>query len=135
MKRIIVFGIFLISTAGEVAADCSSRPVSPLQRFLINRTACATKDNGDKWQEFHQAGGALIDYKRGPNDPVDPTKQVGTWLVGPSSRVCYDYGSGGKYCYTVHSIGNAKYEFCPEGQTTPDVVVNFVGGNVGCGFN
>jgi len=48
-------------------------------------TASYTGNPSDRWQEAHvgdsPAGGELIDYKLGPDDPVDPSKTVGSWQV------------------------------------------------------
>lgn len=59
-----------------------------------------------------------MDFKKGPSDPVDPTKQVGTWSVsGTDSNtvVIYTYtdasGSSGPYSFTVHSSG-VNLSFC-----------------------
>jgi phosphohistidine swiveling domain-containing protein len=61
--------------------------------LITGATICAARGN-DRWQEYHRAGGALIDFKRGPNDRVDPTRQVGTWTVthGANATVTHTYG-------------------------------------------
>jgi hypothetical protein len=145
MKKIIVLSssLLLAAVTGEVmAANCTpggagyNRLGNALANTLRGKTACATE-----WQEYHSPSGALIDYKQGPNHPIDPTEQVGTWSVsgggnrngndngngnrngnGDNSVVTYNYGSGGTYSYTVYQIGNSnRYDFC--GQTNITGVV------------
>ena len=86
-----------------------------LATLLTGRTVCATLGN-DRWQEWHGAGGALWDYKRGPNHPVDPSEQVGNWAIsgnGNNAVVNYTYGSS-RYSYAVCSTGTADtYDFRP----------------------
>lgn len=89
------------------------------------------------WQEEHVGNststtGALIDFKRGSN-PVDPTKTVGTWTVTGTgvgnSTVTHNYGAGGSYTYTVHSIGGTIYGFCGAG---PEIVARIKPGSGAC---
>jgi hypothetical protein len=89
-----------------------------LVSLLAGKTVCGAVD-GDTWQEFHSGsgagGGPLIDYKRGPGDPVDPSKQVGTWAIAEvetvNSFVVYDYGGGNSYGYAVCTNGGSV-NFC-----------------------
>ncbi|MDP2783358.1 MAG: hypothetical protein Q8O38_02000 [Sulfurimicrobium sp.] len=144
MKRLMVTSIVLLAgISGEVmAVDCSDgtqlkNTVSDpnvVANTLSGKTVCAT-NGGDKWQEFHQAGGALIDYKKGPNDLVDKTKQVGTWSTargGSDSLVTYNYGTGGTYSYEVHLSGGI-YTFCGV-SPAPTLDVTLLSGQVSCGF-
>jgi hypothetical protein len=85
--------------------------------LLFNKTVCA-KLGTDAWQEFHNgsvSGGRVIDYKLGPNDKVDPSKDMGSWQPtggnGAQARVTYNYGSGGSYAYEVCRNG-ATVHFC-----------------------
>lgn len=85
--------------------------------LLGNKWVCATAGS-DRWQEFHTgatiAGGALTDYKKGANDPIDKSKVVGSWRVigqGANTRVEYTYGAGQVYPYTVCQDG-AAVNFC-----------------------
>ena len=71
----------------------------------------------EEWQEFHQgtsaAGGNLIDYKKGPTDPIDPSTSVGAWAIlgsGDTSRVQYTYGAT-SYQYAVCSQSTNTH-FC-----------------------
>jgi len=89
-----------------------------------------------KWQELHNGGpltGTMVDYKKGPNDPIDPSEQVGTWSIGGTDNrgvsVTYDYGSGGSYVYSVFNNGNGTYSFC---STNPEIVARIKTGGGGC---
>ena len=87
-----------------------------VQALVNGKTACATR-NGETWQEFHAANGAVIDYKRGPNDKTDPSSKVGTWVAGNATRgaqqtVTYNYGPGQVYSYAVCGAAGGPYLFC-----------------------
>jgi hypothetical protein len=74
---------------------------------LTGNMLCAAR-GGDRWQEFHQSGGALIDFKLGPGHPVDPTEQVGTWTANDAaSTVTHNYGAGGVFTWLVCRGGGA----------------------------
>lgn len=81
-----------------------------LNTLIAGNTVCASR-GADRWQEQHRGGGALWDYKRGPNDTVDPSKQVGTWSIG-ANNVTYSYTGGPSYTYSVHEEGGGRYSFC-----------------------
>jgi hypothetical protein len=87
-----------------------------------------SENNALQWQEYHQPGGDLIDYKKGNNDPVDPTIKVGTWNISGDS-VTYTYGPGSSYTYGVFN-DNGNYSFCNNDLLISNV--SFVLGNVGC---
>ena len=61
--------------------------------FITGATICAVRGT-DRWQEFHRSDGKLIDWKRGANDAVDPTKEVGLWksVTGADAAVTHTYG-------------------------------------------
>jgi hypothetical protein len=78
------------------------------------------------WQELHDGGpnsGALIDYKRGPADPGDPSETVGSWSITESApgasggTITYDYGGSDKYTFTVYGSGivGTNHSFCGAG--------------------
>ena len=109
-----IFGCLLLS--GEAMAACtgSSLNQSQLGLALSGNTVCAIR-NSDRWQELHQAGGALIDYKRGAGDPVDPSETVGNWSIagnGTNATVVYNYGSGGTFTFQVYLNSGNSYSFC-----------------------
>jgi len=87
-----------------------------LRTLLQGQTLCA-KSGSDRWQEEHLGGpnsGALFDYKLGPNHPVDPREQVGTWSIsgGSTGIVTHSYTGGGAYTYQVYDNQNGTYDFC-----------------------
>ena len=145
MKTLILAAsasIALASFSEAATAGCSApastpiNTVSALTTLLSGKTVCvpdATPASW-KWQEYHQAGGDLVDYKKGPSDTIDPSEKVGTWAVsgntnGQRARVTHDYGTGGKYTYTVFDNGGAKYSFCGGGQ---DIVSTIKAGQGAC---
>ncbi|MFU2485909.1 hypothetical protein [Thauera sp. WH-1] len=122
--------------AGQAHAACPSNGQmnqTQLNSTFPGNTVCAVRGS-DRWQEFHQAGGALIDWKMGPGHAVDPTKQVGSWSVngtGASARMVYNYGSGGTYSYRVVDNGGGAYSFC-NGDEVHNATVRL--GQQSCGF-
>lgn len=110
----LVLGCLWLSS--EAIAGCSSAPLNQSQLLVVlsNNTVCAVRGS-DRWQELHQSGGALIDYKLGPGHPVDPSETVGSWSIvgtGANATVVYNYGSGGTYTYKVYPNGGNNYSFC-----------------------
>lgn len=144
MNRLIVTSIVLLAgISGEaMAVDCTAGTQlqntvgdpNVVANALSGKTVCAISGS-QKWQEYHQAGGTLIDYKKGPSDPVDPTKTVGSWSTsgtGANSVVTHNYGSGGTYSYKVH-LNGAQYSLC--GVTNSlQLDVTLPSGQVSCGF-
>lgn len=137
MKRLLVPAVLSLALMPAIAgAACTSTSQvtgsATLTTLLGGKTICASR-GADRWQEYHQAGGALIDYKKGPTDPVDPTKQVGTWTVtgnGSGTQLRYDYGRGQNYTYKVHTIvQDASYSLC---SGTEDLVVTIRPGQGPC---
>jgi len=136
MKRQIAVGIVLVTgfSGGVFAAPNCTNPNrvtgSALTTLVSGNTVCATVGT-DKWQEQHRSGAQLWDYKKGASDPVDPSKQVGTWGIGANS-VTHSYTGGPSYTYTIHDEGGgASYSFCSSGS----VVVSgatFKPGNSSC---
>lgn len=144
MKHLMAASIVLLAgVSGEaIAIDCTNgtqlkntgAAPNVVANALSGKTVCATLGS-QKWQEYHQPGGSLIDYKKGPSDPVDPTKTVGTWSTsgnGNNSRVTYNYGTGGSYSYEVHLSGGT-YTLCGVGGA-PTLDVTLPSGQVSCGF-
>ena len=144
MKRLMVTSIVLLAgISGEaMAIDCGggtqlkNTGANPnvVANAISAKTVCATIRN-QNWQEYHNPGGTLIDYKRGPSHPVDPSKRVGTWGTsgnGDSSQVTYNYGTGGSQSYKVH-LNGGTYTFCGVGGA-PTLDVTLLSGQVSCGF-
>lgn len=143
MKYHLIFGFALTLASfnafpqNKCGSATNRLSQNELQAVLSGNTVCATLGN-DKWQEYHQPGGALYDYKKGPYDPVDPTTQVGTWSItgtGNNAVVTYTYGSQ-SYSYAVYANkqGNnfvAPFDFCG---ATPVTNATIKSGQTSCGF-
>ncbi len=132
---IIAAAIALISITGQASAACSGNSLNQTQlgNLLTGNTVCVPAVMVDPmtWQELHVAGGALVDYKRGPGHAVDPSEQVGTWSIsgtGNNATVIHNYGTGGSYQYTVYPNG-ANYSFCSAG---PEIVARVKTGGGAC---
>jgi hypothetical protein len=145
MNRSMVFlGCLLFAVGGQVWAGCSPpasnqvKPASDIESLLTNDTICGTGlgDNaGDQWQEWHQSDGTLTEYAKGPDDPVDPTHDVGNWSVsgqGANSIVTYDYGNGGSYSFEVWNNNDGSYSFCSGGNEV--ATATLISGQDSCGF-
>lgn len=106
----LAFGVGLAAQASAQSCPSGAPLVLDAQTLLVNKTVCAARPP-DTWQEFHQSGGTLIDFKKGPSDPVDPTKAVGTWSASATAgTVTYNYTGDGSYTYVVCNAG-ASYTF------------------------
>jgi hypothetical protein len=137
MKRLlIVLGwlVFVgISNDALAAAPtgCRGDRIADIQTALENKFVCAARTNGkDTWSEEHNTGGILVEYAKGPNNPVDPRKQVGTWSVlannTPGAQVRYNYTGdpNSPYTWTLFSLGNNSYLFCTNNGLTPVATAN-----------
>ena len=97
----------------QVTNDPTNLAAQNLSSALSGNTVCVAKSGGG-WenQEYHQGGpstGNVIDYKRGPADPIDPTKALGTWAIsgtGTSTTVTYSYSGGSTGQYAVCSLNS-----------------------------
>lgn len=140
IKPSSIAGVLLLGglgLVGPVRAACTPAAAAltqiQLSLALAGNTVCAVRA-AERWQELHQGGGALIDYKRGPSHPSDPSEQVGTWSVdtaGGSGRVVYNYGAGGTFTFRVHAIAGSSYSFCSIG-VSPDIDVTIKPGGGPC---
>jgi len=101
----LAFGVGLVAQASAQSCPSGAVLVADAQTLLAGKTVCAARAP-DTWQEFHQSGGTLIDYKKGPSDPVDPTAPVGSWSASATAgTVTYNYTGDGTYTYSVCSVG------------------------------
>ena len=104
-----------------------------LSSLLTGNTVCVGSSGNWEAQEFHKSSGTLTDWKKGANDPVDKTSDVGTWSIsgsGTGSVVSYSYTGSGPTAYTVYDNGNGSYSFC--NGSTETVASKIVAGQVGC---
>ena len=127
MKPNIIVGVLLACGAGQVMAACATPALSASQISALlenpppGKYACASRVAGgnDKWNELHQAG-IITDYKKGPGDPIDPTKVMGTYTINNNGgnnldTITYNYGTGGSYTYSIKSTGASTgnaFHFC-----------------------
>ena len=119
-----------LGLAGQAMAACTGTPMTEaaLRAVVNNNTVCAVR-GAESWQELHQPGGALIDFKRGPTHPIDPSERVGSWSIGPSGQITYNYGTGGTTTFAVRPNGGASYSFCGVGGAADiDVTIKIGGG-------
>jgi hypothetical protein len=129
MKIATIAGLVVLATfTGQAWAGCEAKQrldKKQLEKLLPNSIVCARPVGGvspnDRWQEEHRAGGQLWDFKRGPTDKMDPSKQVGTWAIvslgtdakkGEQAAVTYSYTGGSTHTRTVHLISGDVYSFC-----------------------
>jgi hypothetical protein len=98
----------------QLACPAGTTRVTQLQQLVGGNTVCAVR-GADQWQEFHQgaSGGALIDFKKGPTDPVDPTATVGTWSAqnGANSSLTHTYTDGSSFAWLVCQVTPTTYTF------------------------
>lgn len=144
MKHSIIASAIVLTLASNAAVAACSPPGASrvtntggnaaLTNLLSGNTVCAVR-GGDRWQEEHQAGGQLWDYKRGDGHPVDPRKQIGTWAVtgqGANTVVTYTYDGGPSYTFGVWDDQDGTYSFCEAGVLNVDNATVVSGVNVGC---
>lgn len=112
-----------VAAPGVVLAGCGDTQVTEAQLALLlpKRYACAADARpewGWKYQELHLESGILRDYKGGPGNAVDPSKDVGSWRIA-GDAVHYSYldasGSSGPFVHTVHGDGLGGYSICSGG--------------------
>lgn len=115
-----------VASAGDGYAQLSASAVANL---LGTSMACYPAA-GPPWtnQEYHTGAvgansGNVIDYKKGPTDPRDPSKQIGSYTIvgtGNGGQITYNYTNGPSYSYSVwgtQTSGSGTYDFC--NGTTP----------------
>lgn len=134
MKLAMISSALVVLTyAGSAAAavTCGGTPVTgtALSSLITGNTVCASR-GGDRWQEEHHVGGVLKDFKKGPSDPMDPTKTIGIWNIS-SDSVVYNYSGGQTYSFTVHHIVDTTFGFCKAGVDEMEFEV-IAGTGVGC---
>lgn len=142
MKPLILaagIGIALAGLPAVSMAACAAPSVrvpskAALTTLLEGNTVCvpAVTQPTMEWQELHQMGGVLVDYKRGPSDKVDPSKPVGNWRVDGTDRrafVIHDYGGGNTYTYSVWANPDGTHSFC---SANPEVKARIKTGGGAC---
>ena len=141
MKLIFILSALILSAAvsdamAAPASDCGGTRVQNIQAALENKFVCAARvpgGNNDTWSEEHgtlTSGGILTEYAKGPGNPVDPRKDVGTWSVTtnntPGAKVNYSYtgDSSSPYTHTLFFLGGNSYLFCNNSGLTPIATAN-----------
>ena len=131
MNRVIAASVLLCAgVMVDANADCSNNQVTDLQTLLVNKHVCAVRGS-DVWRERHDSPNKLVDIKKGPSDPVDPQKEVGTWLVDGKNKknaVTYTYNAFGpavSFKYEVYQTGPSTglFDFC-DVATSANIVTN-----------
>jgi hypothetical protein len=105
LRKALLATMACVAGAGAVAQPACQTGETEVQNtnaLLSDAYLCAVRGT-DSWQEFHQAGGKLFDWKRGPGHPVDPTKEVGSWGTAQGT-VTHTYGST-SYVWRVCRVG------------------------------
>ena len=137
MKNCLLVGVLLlILPMAGLAGDCTgSLPAGNwLQSInLNNRMVCVRNADDTGWenQEHHQVGGDLVEYAQGPDDPVDPTRKIGTWTIVealPNNAnqvvtIRYDYDGGPSYTFDIYRNqadppNERRIAFCETGTGT-----------------
>jgi len=115
--------------SGQVMAQtCTGNTIqfltqAQISNLLNNRYACVGASPNAQWNELHQ-GGLVLDYKKGPSDPTDPSDTpshpTGSYTVtGPTGgaqqagTVTYNYGAGGTFGYNVTAPAGSGPPFHP----------------------
>lgn len=116
----VLAGLPAVSNAACTAPSVRVNTMAAMTTLLTGNTICVPAMTPPpatmQAQELHQLGGALIDFKRGPGHPVDPSKQIGNWSVtgrdGRGVFVTYNYGGGKIYTYAVWDNRDGTHSFC-----------------------
>lgn len=146
MKVLIAASVLVLSSiSATAAADCSTNPVSNPGSVFSGYQINGTKsDNTETYQEVHAVGGTLCEVAQGLNDPVDPSKTVGTWTSSASSdaavagTVTYSYSNAGPYMFYVYAgaasypAGTGTYYFCSSAGGSVVVTGTLVTAQVTC---
>lgn len=134
MKPIVWAGFVALAGLSGIANAACTDPIVPaagdrgvvtLSSLFSNKLVCGKPGAAnvgaaasDRWQERHASagaaipGGSLVDYKKGPSDPVDPSKTVGSWSIDTATnQIVHSYTGGSTFKWTVHKAGD-RYSFC-----------------------
>lgn len=113
---LLLIGNHAMAQTCSEATPSSKLSASAIRSIVVGNYVCVGSYPNAAWNELH-AGGILIDYKKGPKDPVDPSIMVGTYTIAPSAEggvITYTYNSGsGTYSYHMQPAGGDRYRFCP----------------------
>ena len=143
MKRAIVAGVFFFANvAGPALAACTTngsyvqQNAGQIASLLVGNTACYPVASPYTNQEY-LSGGNITDYKKGPSDPIDPSKVIGTYVIdsGQGGEIVYTYtGSPNlSFTYTVWGpVATGEYDFCVGSTPLAGGPVRIAAGPVAC---
>ncbi len=128
-KQLLMAGaaLALVVSAGQAGAqNCggtgNSMTALNIENKLVGKYTCVGIYPHAQWNELLSGtatAGSVIDYKLGPTDPVDPTKQVGTYTVTGTTVGVLNYTYGATtYSYQIEKTSSAApftTLFCPVG--------------------
>jgi hypothetical protein len=102
--------------ACSAATGYSQLMGTDIATLLVGSIACYPTASPYTNQEF-LSGGSITDYKKGPSDPIDPSKVIGTYVIqnGRNGSITYHYSGGPSYTYTVWGavpVTSGNYDFC-----------------------
>ena len=103
MNRFLVILTLFAIAPGLAGAVCPTNRITgnAIGTLLSGKTVCVRGASDWENQEIHGANGSLSDYKKGPNDPIDPTAVIGGWRR-QGSLVEYRYSGGDTFTYEVY---------------------------------
>ena len=138
MKKLWIVALMIagFGVSAESFAGCPEgyEQSNNVRNLMKNKYLCASRGS-ESWQEYHAwPSGILTEYKLGPDDPVDPSEDVGTWWAdNNNSKITHVYNQangGGAWAWAICVKGS--------GALPPIVLVDFNGtaylksGNGGC---
>ena len=135
--RVLTSAFLAVVSLGALHAhNAMATCTTPLTQVAISTALegnYASGTNGtESWNEGH-CSKTLYDYKKGPTDPIDPQKIVGSYSYSTSNgsgTVQYSYTGGPSFTYFVQFISTGSYRFCPTGGGT-DLIIT-VAPKAGC---
>ena len=125
MNPITLWSFVVLGTfASAAAANCTTDPIvtgAALDTLINGKLVCGSPGpnypggalSADRWQEEHLVPSLqLWDYKLGAN-PIDPRKQVGTWLIA-NNQITHSYTGGSSYTWDVRQNQASRnlFSFC-----------------------
>lgn len=130
MKTFLSSCVLSVGLVGNIMAACpepdDANYATIASLNLPGKMVCAQRGS-DRWQEQHNGtasvGGTVVDFKKGPSDPVDPSKLVGSWRVDRTDPkvIVYDYGTGGVYSYRARTTSGVLSSLCPVNLPGPEI--------------
>jgi hypothetical protein len=114
MKPLTVAGAALLAIGAAHALACSA-PAGALSPSVLGTTlqtsgriACYGSAGNWENQEILQAANALVDYKKGPADPVDPTSTIGSYTIADdgtgSGIITYTYAGSPSSSFAYYLV-------------------------------